>query len=92
MFQELLGKELESSGRRSGVRSMKILIKSVQFRFPIIDGWIRLNQFNYIDLYLMQDGAPDHTSRAIYTELQSRGIKVISLPAFSPDLNPFEIY
>jgi hypothetical protein len=58
---------------------------------PIIDGWIRLNQFNNIELFLMQDGAPGHKSGATYAELESRGIKVILWPAFSPDLNPIEM-
>jgi hypothetical protein len=58
---------------------------------PIIDGWIRLNQLNNIELLLMQDGAPGHASRATQTELRNRGIKVIFWPAFSPDLNPIEM-
>ena len=38
----------------------------------------------------MQDGAPRHASRATRIELESRGIKLIFWPAFSPDLNPIE--
>ena len=53
---------------------------------PLIDGWIRMNPH----LSLMQDGAPGHSAAYTIEELESRGIRLIFWPAFSPDLNPIE--
>lgn len=53
---------------------------------PLIDGWCRL----YPDHEFMQDNAPSHHASETIQELKERGIKVISWPPYSPDLNPIE--
>lgn len=53
---------------------------------PLIHGYIRMNPH----LQLMQDGAPGHSAKQAIEELESRGIKLISWPPYSPDLNPIE--
>ncbi len=39
---------------------------------------------------LMQDSAPGHSAEYTLDELRERDIRVISWPAYSPDLNPIE--
>jgi transposase len=53
---------------------------------PVIHGWVRMNP----GMELMQDGAPGHSAEYTLDELRERGIRVISWPAYSPDLNPIE--
>ena len=38
----------------------------------------------------MQDGASGHSARLTIEDLQERGIRLVSWPPFSPDLNPIE--
>lgn len=57
---------------------------------PVIDGYIRLQRQEGLDLVLMQDGAPGHNANETKQELNARGITVIYWPPYSPDLNPIE--
>ena len=57
---------------------------------PIIDGWIRHEAAEGVQLQFMQDNAPGHAATTTQAELQERGIRVIFWPPYSPDLNPIE--
>ena len=52
----------------------------------LIHGWIRLRP----ELQSIRDGAPGHAGGSIREELSRRGVRSISWPAYSPDLNPIE--
>ena len=39
---------------------------------------------------LMQDNAPCHTANAVKAVLREKGVQLIELPPYSPDLNPIE--
>ena len=58
---------------------------------PVIDGWNRFRrQYRDEELIMMRDGAPGHAAADIKAELEAWGIRIMSWPAFSPDLNPIE--
>lgn len=61
-----------------------------QHTIPIVHGWIQLEALSGRSLTLMQDGAPGHASSETQADLRDRGIKTISWPPYSPDLNPIE--
>ncbi|KAL4500705.1 hypothetical protein ABPG72_019939 [Tetrahymena utriculariae] len=42
-------------------------------------------------VYLVQDGAPSHTSQKTQDNCDNEKIKIIQLPPWSPDLNPMEL-
>jgi hypothetical protein len=44
----------------------------------------------YPGLVFMQDNTRAHSSKGTSRELASRGVRVLSWPPFSPDLNPIE--
>lgn len=58
---------------------------------PIIEAWVTM-QRNYEgrELVFMQDNAPAHSAESVQFELESRGIRLLDWPPYSPDLNPIE--
>lgn len=57
---------------------------------PIICDWIRLRAQEGRQLIMMQDWAPDPPALAAIEELRRRGIRMLTWPPNSPDLNPIE--
>jgi DNA-binding Lrp family transcriptional regulator len=53
---------------------------------PLLHAWQRLHP----ELDIMQDSAPGHVARITLDEINARGMRFITWPAFSPDLNPIE--
>lgn len=62
-----------------------------QHILPLIDGWIRLCRIdNGEELTLMQDNAAAHAAASTEQEFEERGVRRITWPPNSPDLNPIE--
>lgn len=55
---------------------------------PLIDGWLYMN--SYLDLKIMQDGAPGYAAQETLNELHEQGIISIQWPFYLPNLNPIE--
>jgi ketohexokinase/beta-glucosidase len=57
---------------------------------PIIQGYQRLKDQEGLELQFMQDNASAHGSQKTRAEMAERGIRIITWPSKSPDLNPIE--
>ena len=53
---------------------------------PLPDGWQR----SHPHLVIMHDNAPGHAALTTKNEIRERQMRVLTWPAFSPDLNPIE--